>query len=382
MRVLILSDRYLPDATGTALRISRLVRPIVENCLCEEIHVATLAACLAPGINSKRSLDREEQLDGIYVHRYPSEASLAIGLLRLYRSFRFDLIHARGIRMGLYGRMLSALFGIPYIVELNSVNPQNNYIKAKIWTNALRSATRHIVLTNSAAEWLDKEYKLPPNTTDVVMNGVDLQQFQVAYPNETAVIGKDDGCVIGYAGTFAVWQGVLDFVHTASLVTAACSGARFLMVGDGPDFQKTQDLVADYGMSDKFVFTGRVKPEDVPGYIAAMDIFLIPRPDRFLKNHLATPLKLFEAMAMERAVVVSSVRGLSDIVEHDVTGLISPPEPRFLADAVLRLIDDKELRIRIGKAARTAVEERYTWEAAAEQLYRSYWEVEKCSQRG
>lgn len=344
--------------------------------------MATLAACLSPGNNSKRSLAREEQLDGIYVHRYLSEASLAIGLPRLHRSFRFDLIHARGIRMGWYARLLSASFGIPYIVELNSVNPQNNYIKAKIWTNTLRSATRRIVLTNSAAEWLDKEYKLSPNTTDVVMNGVDLDQFQVVYPNEKAAISKDDSCVIGYAGTFAVWQGVLDFVYTASLVTAACPGTRFLMVGDGPDFQKTRDLVADYGLSDKFMFAGRVEPADMPDYIAAMDIFLIPRPACFLKNHLATPLKLFEAMAMERAVVVSSVRGLSDIVEHGVTGLISPPESRCLADAVLRLIDDKELRIRIGKAARTVVEERYTWEAAAKQLYRTYWEVEKRSRRG
>ena len=371
MRVLILSDRYLPDATGTALRISRLVRPLLDDRLCEEIPglLKHLLPYNAPG--GEDDIAHDERLNGIYVHRFSSELSLLGGLPALRRHCRFDLIHARGIRMGLYARLLSILSGIPYTVELNSVNPQHNRLKFRIWSHVLRSATRLIVLTEYAGEWLSAEFEIPEDTIDVVMNGVDVDQFYASTP-EKSVVSSRDNCVVGYAGTFSEWQGVFAFVHSAFLIARECPETRFLMVGNGPAFRETMKLVDDYGMADRFLFTGLVDPQEVPDHIRSMDIFLIPRPPQFLKNQIATPLKLFEAMAMERAVVVSSVRGLSDMVDDGNTGLIAGPSAQSLADAVLRLIGDSDLRTAIGKAAREAMIRHNTWESAAKHLHRAY----------
>lgn len=370
MRVLILSDSYLPAATGTALRVSQLVRSIPNP---EGIHIATLASDFAPEDGSPASVARYERMDGVHVHRFPSERSLLAGLPALHRRYSYDLVHARGVRMGLYARVVSILSRIPYLIELNSVNPQRNPMKARLWEHVLRSARRLIVLTRYAGEWLSAEYGIPAGKIDVVMNGVDLDRFSIsdaAPVRETLGLGEDP--VVGYAGTFWEWQGVFDFVHAASLVAHECPETRFLMVGDGPVFDETQALAADYGMEDRFVFTGLVAPEEVPGYVQAMDVFLIPRPPRFLKNQIATPLKLLEAMALERAVVVSPVHGLRDLVDDGRTALVSAPNAESYAGAVLKLIRDPGLRAEIGAAARETVASHYTWNAAARHLHQAY----------
>jgi glycosyltransferase involved in cell wall biosynthesis len=372
MRVLILSDRYLPDATGTALRISRLLHSLLYDHPRQEIHVATLTTCLSPGICGEGDILRSEKLNDVNVYRFASELSLVKGLRGLCIDCQFDLIHARGIRMGLYAKLLSLLVGIPYIIELNSVNPQRNYLKTIIWTRTLRSSKRLIVLTKYAGEWLNAEFGFPEDRIDIVMNGVDLDQFQGSDSGKETALGSKDSYVVGYAGTFLEWQGVFSFVHAAFLIALECPEARFLMVGDGPAFRETKNLVDDYGLTGKFTFTGLVDPQEVPAYMQKMDIFLIPRPPEFLKNQIATPLKLFEAMAMECAVVVSSVHGLSDVVDDGHTGLVADPMAQSLADAVLRLIKDKDLRVRISATARRAVLRHYTWESAAKHLHQAY----------
>lgn len=374
IRVLILSDRYLPDLTGTALRVAQLVHPLVQGQACE-IHVATLMQHLAPRVSQQTILSGYEVLDGVHVHRFASERLLALALFQLQHRYRFDVLHARGVRYGFYARLASLVSGVPSILELNSINPQTNFIKSLAFRYAIRSSSRLIVLANHARQWAAQHYGVPPDQIDVVVNGVDPNRFQnqadASFIRQQ--LGLQGAVVVGYAGTFLEWQGVFEFVRAAAHVLAQQPNVRFLMVGDGPDFGQTRDLAEKLGIADRFIFTGLVHSEDVPAYMRAMDVFLLARPVHHLKNQLAMPLKLLEAMAVGSTVVVTPVHGLTEVVHHGENGLVvSDSTPTSIAQTVVELVVNQQLRARLALAARREVEEKYTWDAAARNLLSSY----------
>jgi glycosyltransferase involved in cell wall biosynthesis len=109
------------------------------------------------------------------------------------------------------------------------------------------------------------------------------------------------------------------------------------------------------------VLTGPVAKGDVPDYIGAMDICILPD-----SNEFGSPIVLFEFMAMGRTVVAADVPPVLDVVEDGVTGLIvSRTDPGALGAAVETLLHDPARARRMGDAARQRVMERHTWHAVA-----------------
>jgi len=376
MRILILTERYLPDVTGTSLRMAQLLPPLVSTGTFE-LHIGTLAGSLTPNERERAVLPPYEMMNGVHVHRFQTERVLASHLISMQRHYRFDLVHARGVRYGFYGRLLSIVSHIPVILELNSVNVQAGFLKSSLWRSVLRSSTRLIVLASYAREWAIHQHGIPRERIDVVVNGVDLNHFSGtamdAVETRTQLGLKDAAVVIGYAGTFLEWQGVLECVRVGARVLQQLPDARFLMVGAGPDLEKTKQLAIELGVNDRFVFTGLVPPEEVPRYMRAMDIFLLARPPDLLKNQLATPLKLLEAMAAGSAVVITPVQGLTEVVRDRETGLVAHDgSTEAIARAVVEIAIDHPLRSRLVGAARAEIETKYSWKVAAADLSRSY----------
>jgi len=372
MKILILSDRYIPDTTGTALRISRQLKPIVDSKSDIEIHVATLKLFSSLNLLNSGTIPRHEKKDGIFIHRFSNELLLLLYLPILMLRNKFHLVHGRGIRLGLYAILFAIFSRIPCVTELNSINIQKGWIKSFLWKKVLFKSKRLIVLTKYAKEWIHKEFGISKEKIDIVINGVDLDMFTVNHDSRKMELGLKNSPIIGYAGSFLEWQGVFEFVKVAAFVNSKISNARFLMVGDGPSFGKTKQLTEYYGIKGRFIFTGRVKPHEVPRYIQTMDVFLLARPIKYKKNDIASPLKLFEAMAMKKAIVVTPVQGLIEIVENMKTGLIAGPDINKIGEAVIKLIRDKKLRNELGKSARKRVEDLYSWNFSAECLFRSY----------
>jgi glycosyltransferase involved in cell wall biosynthesis len=106
---------------------------------------------------------------------------------------------------------------------------------------------------------------------------------------------------------------------------------------------------------------GRVPHDEVIRYYSLIDVFVVPRTNHRV-SRLVTPLKPYEAMALERAVVVSDLPALREIVEPGRTGLTFRPEdPDDLAAVLGRLIDDPALRRELGQNARAWILAERTW---------------------
>lgn len=371
MRILVLVDTYLPVVNGTSLRTASLLKPLVRTKACE-FHVATLQPSNMRSGTPSDPLPSSDIIDDVIIHRYRSMASLAADIGRLHRRHRFDLVHARGSRLASWALLTGALHHLPVLLELNYLFPQKPGLRSFLWRQTLQRVQRIITLSEAGRQWLIDNIGLDPNRVDVIINGIDAERFLPGSGhNVRSQLGLENSVVVGYLGTFWEWQGVLNLVKSAALVIPEHPEVRYLMVGDGPDLERTKELVHVMGLDHVFTFTGSVPPEQVPQYLDAMDIFVLARP-RMLLNELAVPLKLLEAMAMQKAVVVTDLPALTEVVTDRVTGMVSGTEISSIASVISALVDNADLRRTLGMAARREVANRYSWDAAADQLLQSY----------
>jgi glycosyltransferase involved in cell wall biosynthesis len=154
-----------------------------------------------------------------------------------------------------------------------------------------------------------------------------------------------------------------------------------LIVGDGTALAALRERTARQQLSDLVVFTGRVPHDQVERYYSLIDIAPFPRKPLQVCE-LVSPLKPFEAMAMGKAIVVSSVAALAEIVIDDVTGVIHRKgDVADLARVLDRLLDDGTLRARLGQAAVEWVRRERDWAVVCRRLAELYADLEASSHR-
>jgi glycosyltransferase involved in cell wall biosynthesis len=131
-----------------------------------------------------------------------------------------------------------------------------------------------------------------------------------------------------------------------------------LVVGDGPGVQQILRQAKESGVAGRVHVTGIVGREALPPYITLFDIALQPEVTRY-----ASPLKLFEYMALSRAIVAPDAPNIREILTDRVDGLLfQPNDPASLARAIRSLAASPELRTIVGAAAaRKIVEDDITW---------------------
>ncbi len=168
----------------------------------------------------------------------------------------------------------------------------------------------------------------------MVPNGVDIERFR-PIPRDDALarqLGLGDGPVIGYITTLAPYEDIETLVMATAELRRRGRGVRCLIVGDGIERERLLELRRRTGTDDgSVVFAGRVAYADVNTYYSLLDVFVVAR--RAVGTaRLVTPLKPYEAMAMERAVVVSRLEALTSMITEGETGLsFRPGDPIELA---------------------------------------------------
>ena len=140
---------------------------------------------------------------------------------------------------------------------------------------------------------------------------------------------------------------------------------HLLLVGDGPVRDELEQQAQRLGVADHVTFTGVVQRDQVASYVAAFDIALQPAVVAY-----ASPLKLFEYLALGRAIVAPSQANIREVLEDGVNAVLFDPEDEAgLVKAIQRLIEDPALRQRLAlKAGATISERGLTWHANAQRV--------------
>ncbi|MFN3399702.1 MAG: glycosyltransferase [Ferrovibrio sp.] len=183
-----------------------------------------------------------------------------------------------------------------------------------------------------------------------------------------------DDVVIGFIGTFGKWHGA-DVLAKAygRLLTARPDlhfRLRLLMIGDGPGRAAAEAVLVQADLADRAVFTGLVPQDQGPAHLAACDILAsphVPNPDG--TPFFGSPTKLFEYMARAKPIVASELDQIGQILQAGKTALMVPPgDEGALADALGTLVDNPDLRVRLGCGAREVVVAKYDWRAHTQRI--------------
>jgi glycosyltransferase involved in cell wall biosynthesis len=150
-------------------------------------------------------------------------------------------------------------------------------------------------------------------------------------------------------------------VEIFARLAARRADIALMLVGDGQLRPVLEALVERLGLSGKVILTGGIGHGEVPDYIAAMDICIVPH-----SNEYRSPIKLFEYMGQARAVLAPRTEPVEMVIRDGETGLLFAPENAAqLEEKLDRLLADESLRQRLGQRARDAVLENHTWDRNA-----------------
>jgi glycosyltransferase involved in cell wall biosynthesis len=184
---------------------------------------------------------------------------------------------------------------------------------------------------------------------------------------------EPDETLVGFIGTFGPWHGVLVLAHAIALIPSDAR-IRFLLVGAGSLRDEAAAIIREGGAGERVIFTGVVEHERVPSMLDACDILVSPHiPLEDGSEFFGSPTKLFEYMAMGKAIVASRLGQIGDVLADEETALlVEPGDARALSDAILRLARSMELRVRLGSAARREAMAHHTWAHNAARVMDAY----------
>lgn len=161
---------------------------------------------------------------------------------------------------------------------------------------------------------------------------------------------RDDARRLIFVGRVVEQKGLGDLFQSLVSLADRTPELSLTIVGDGPDRVALERRAADLGLADRVSFVGSKSQSEVAALLSTADIFVLPSYAE------GVPVVVMEALGSEMPVVATFVGGMAELVEDGVTGyLVRPGDPDQLADRIERLLGDRGLRQRMGKAGRDKV---------------------------
>lgn len=196
-------------------------------------------------------------------------------------------------------------------------------------------------------------------------NGVDLERFAGARPTLREQMPDGASKLVGFVGRLSPEKGGEVLLAAARRIVSERDDVAFALVGDGPCRSRWEQEATRLGLADRVLFPGIRR--DMPGVYASFDALLLPSWNE------AMPMCLLEAMSAGVPVVATRVGSVPDLVVHEETGLlVAPGDAPALAQAVGRLLDQREFADRLAARARARVAERFSLEAMASAYWAAY----------
>ncbi len=368
-------------------------------------HLASLAAGLrekgydievaCPG---DTALARELKEAGFTVHPVnlvgplsPANDMVCVWQLRgIIRRGSYHIVHFHGSKAGLVGRIAAVLAGFP-----NTVLTVHNFIvyeevpavKKVLYRCGERVLSRFtskiITVSEALKNDLIQNYKINSQKIISIYNGIDTSKYlrdmdRTAARTKFGI--KPDTAVVGTVARMAPQKGLNFLIEAIPLINAKiCQmdkprNVTYIIAGDGPLRPELESQAARLGVDDTVIFPGFV--EEIRELFACLDIFVIPSIAEGLS------ITTIEAMAAGLPVIASQVGGLPELVKDGETGfLVEPRNPEKLAEAVLRLLGDRDKCELFGQNARSFAGVRFNTEAMIDRTSRVYKAILRNSSR-
>ncbi len=345
---------------GGALQVNYLVSGLAARGV-ESLLVCPFGSALAaesyPEPVSVFALPMSGDLDLPFVGR----------IRRLVKTHHPDLVHLHSRRGADWlGGIGAALAGVPAVLSRRVTNPEPGWVVPIKY----RLFDRVIAISRAIAEGM-AEAGVPESKIRLVHSAVPRPDPLTRRPRGQLLSEfelPDNALIIGMAAQFIPRKGHEVLMSAIPRVTERYPAARFLLFGQGPLQERIRARVEQDGLSQWVRFPGFRK--DLASYLGRLDLLVHPALDEGLG------IVLLEACAAGVPVIATPVGGVPEVIRDRVNGLLVPPgDAEALAGALMRLLEAKDLRIRLGRAGREIVEQEFSVDRMVEGNLRVYQEL-------
>jgi len=294
-----------------------------------------------------------------------------IAIKKLVRQIRPDLIHAHFIAK--YGFHLPDLKFHPSVVSAWGddilILPQKSRLIYCFTKRVLDSADIVYAVSRNIGDHIVHDFGIPGKKVRYLPFGIDTDLFSP--PPDAGKGEKHTIEILSNRGFFAVYDNET-LVRGFALALQQDPALRLTLKGDGPEEQRIRELVAGLGLDAQITFRKKTRYAEVPQDYRRADIFITTSVSD------GTPVSILEAMASGLPCIATTVGGIPEWVEHNVSGLlIQPRSPEQAAGAILSLARDPALRKRLGDAARERVVRNGQWNTLMDRAEKDYQELIK-----
>lgn len=289
-------------------------------------------------------------------------------LYRLIKKGRYHIVHTHSSKAGVLGRLAAWLAGTPLIVHtLHSLvfHDYQPWLVNRAWWLAKKIcapvtdffiSVSSVISEKAIAAGIDK-----PEQFRTIYSGMELDWFLKAQFDADKVKQEFriplDAPVVGKIARLFPLKGHDQLMDAAPEIVKRVPNVRFFLIGDGHLLEHLQQRAREYGILENFVFAGLIDRKRIPEMISAMDIVV----HTSLREGLARVLP--QSLAMGKPCVSFDIDGAREVVINDYTGyLVEAFDSVGLADRVARLLEDAELRRKLGENGRRHVDPNFRTE--------------------
>jgi glycosyltransferase involved in cell wall biosynthesis len=288
-------------------------------------------------------------------------------LARAVRQHQPDCLYERYNLFLPAGIWIKRKFRLPMLLEVNApiFEERARYDGLALkglarWSQAYAwKAADYVLPVTGVLGDIVASYGVPRERIVVIPNGINASEFSSAPEPQAAkaALGLDGNIVLGFTGFVRDWHG-LDKVISMIATDPPESGRHLLVVGDGPARAALEAQADALHIRDRVSFTGVIGRNEVARYVAAFDIALQPAVVEY-----ASPLKLFEYLALGKAIIGPAQPNLMEILTDGQNAVLFDPKAADgMAGAISKLTSDAALRQRVGEnAKKTISDKRLTW---------------------
>lgn len=334
---------------------------------------------LADGYLRKKLIE-----EGIETHLIPMRSKLDFTVIsrivKVLKQYKPTIIHCHTSRTNLIGRICSKLAKVKNVTTIHSpiekdtnITLQFKPINAFIEKLSRPMLDMYVTVSKNVYDQFINE-GFDKNKITYVPNGVEIEIAPISEEEKNRLSGElniKNNIVVAMVSQLRPRKGCEYFIKAMPGIISKCKDVKFLIVGDA-EFVEGRDylgdlkkMTEDLKIADKVIFTGF--REDVPKIMQLIDILVLP--SLFGEG---LPLTLLEGMANNIPIVATNTEGNNEVVIDGFNGFLVPHRnERAITEKICQLIDDKEMRIQMGKNGRKRVEEMFS----INQMIRKYEEV-------
>ena len=305
---------------------------------------------------------------------FAMDAKLLFELIKIIRKEKPDVVHLNSSKIGALGAIAAKLARVPRVVFTAHGwafrDPRQVWEKYAIIAVSRLAALfqDRIICVSECDKEAALKYKIaPPEKLVVIHNGINPKALSLLARKEarTRLDIDEKSLVVGTIANFYKTKSLDTLVLAAISAIHLSPQIKFVIIGDGPERIKIEELIKKYRLDGHFLLTGTMK--NAGQFLKAFDIFVMPSKKEGL------PYALLEAMAAKIACVASAVGGIPEIIENEKNGLlIKDMSPGKLNDAISRLIKDKKTTRALGAAAAETIQSKFSLKQMLEKTLTLY----------